>query len=94
MMSLFPGVNDNPPFTHQDLKNTYFKMMPAEWQHAFINNGEDITNDGYTLLHLQQYMTTQENHCHVLTQNQCSQANQSCNYNHHNPKPSRGQMLE
>ena len=81
MMSLFPGENNTPPFTHQDLKNIYFKMMPAEWQHAFINNGQDITSDSYTLLKLQQYMATQENiHC-ALTQNQHSQTNQSHNHN-------------
>ena len=60
MMSLFPGANNTPPFTHQDLKNIYFKMMPVEWQHAFINNGQDIASHNYTLLNLQQYMGTQE----------------------------------
>ena len=56
MMSLLPGVKNTPPFTHQDLNNIYFKMMPAEWQHAFINNGQDITSDNYALLELQPYM--------------------------------------
>ena len=83
MMSLFPGANDTPPFTHQDLKNIYFKMMPIEWQHAFINNGQDISSPNYTLLNLQQYMGTQEIlHC-ALTQTHHSHRNQSCNQNQH-----------
>ena len=72
MMSLFPGVNNTPPLTHQDLKNIYFKIMPAKWQHGFINNGQDITSDSYTLLKLQQYMEIQETLCDALTQNQHS----------------------
>ena len=81
MMSLFPGTNNSPPFTHQDLKNIYFKMMPIEWQHAFIHNGQDIASDNYSLLKLQQYMTTQETFHHSLTQSQHSQQNQSHNQN-------------
>ena len=77
MMSLFPGANDTPPFTHQDLKNIYFKMMPVEWQHAFINNGQDIASHHYTLLNLQQYMGTQETLRHSLTQARRSHHNQS-----------------
>ena len=39
-------------------------MIPAEWQHVFINNRQDITGDSYTLLKLQQYMATEETlHC-------------------------------
>ena len=81
MMSLFPGANNTPPFTHQDLKNIYFKMMPVEWQHAFINNGQDIASHNYTLLSLQQYMGTQETLRHALTQACCSHHNQSRNQN-------------
>ena len=72
MMSLFPGANNMPPFTQQDLKNVYFKMMPIEWQHAFINNCQDIASPNYTLLNLQQYMGTQETLHHALTQTRCS----------------------
>ena len=81
MMSLFPGANNTPPFTHQDLKNIYFKMMPIEWQHAFINNGQDIASHHYTLLNLQQYMGTQETLCRTLTQARRSHHNQSRNQN-------------
>ena len=81
MMSLFPGANDTPPFTHQDLKNIYFKMMPIEWQHAFINNGQDIASPNYTLLNLQQYMGTKETLCRALTQTHHSHHNQSRNQN-------------
>ena len=51
MMSSFPGANNTPPFTHQDLKNIYFKMMPIEWQHAFINNELIPGSQRYTSLH-------------------------------------------
>ena len=81
MMSLFPGANDTPPFIHQDLKNIYFKMMSVEWQHAFINNGQDIASPNYTLLNLQQYMGTQETLHHALTQTHHSHHNQSRNQN-------------
>ena len=81
MMSLFPGANDPPPFTHQDLKNIYFKMMPLKWQHAFINNGQDIASHNYTLLNLQQYMGTQETLRRALTQARHSHHNQSRNQN-------------
>ena len=62
---------------HQDLKNIYFKMMPIEWQHAFINNGQDIASHHYTLLNLQQYMGTQETLRRALTQAWRSHNNQS-----------------
>ena len=81
MMSLVPGANDTPPFTHQDLKNIYFKKMPVEGQHAFINNGQDIASHNYTLLNLQQYMGTQETLCRALTQACHSHHNQSRNQN-------------
>ena len=81
MMNLFPGANDTLPFTHQGLKNIYFKMMPIEWQHAFINNGQDIASHNYTLLNLQQYMGTQETLRRALTQARHSHHNQSCNQN-------------
>ena len=50
IMTLFLGANDAPPFTYPDLKNICFKMMPskmmpAKWNHAFINNREDIASD-------------------------------------------------
>ena len=87
MMSLFLGANDMPPFTQQDLKNIYFKMMPIEWQHAFINNGHDITSPNYTFLNLQQYMGTQETlHC-TLTQTHHSHHSQSHNQNQHEHSP-------
>ena len=78
MMSLFLGANDTP---HQDLKNIYFKMMPVEWQHAFINNGQDIASPNYTLLNLQQYMGTQETLHRALTQTHHSHHNQCRNQN-------------
>ena len=81
MMRLFPGANDTPPFNHQELKNIYFKMMPDEWQHAFINNGQDIASHHYTLLKLQQYMGTLETLRRALTQARHSHHNQSCNQN-------------
>ena len=87
MMSLFPGANDMPPFTQQDLKNVYFKMMPVEWQHAFINNGQDIASPNYTLLNLQQYMGTQETLRRALTQTCHSHHNQSHNQNQHKHSP-------
>ena len=66
-------------------------MMPVEWQHTFINNGQDIASNNYTLLKLQQCMGTQETLHHALTQNQHPQMNQSHNHNpqqecppHHN----------
>ena len=47
MMSLFLGANSMPSFTQQNLQNIYFKMMPIEWQHSFINNGQDIASPNY-----------------------------------------------
>ena len=47
-------------------------MMPGEWQRAFLNSGQVITNNNYTLLSLKRFMTLQEEqnqaaaarHCH------------------------------
>ena len=36
-----------------DIKNLFYQMMSAEWQHAFLNSGQVITNNDYTLLDLQ-----------------------------------------
>ena len=60
MMSLFPGAAGNPPMQPVDVKNLYYQMMPGEWQHAFLNSGQVITNNDYTLLSLQCFMTIQE----------------------------------
>lgn len=35
-------------------------MMPTDWQRAFLNSGQVITNNDYTLLALQRFMTLQE----------------------------------
>ena len=60
MMSLFPGAAGNPPMQPVDVKNLYYQMMPGEWQHAFLNSGEVITDNNYTILSLQRFMTLQE----------------------------------
>ena len=73
MMSLFLGANGNLPVNVQELKTIYIHMIPEEWQSAFINNDQDITNETNSLLHLQQYMTVKDTHQHALSQN-----NHSC----------------
>ena len=60
MMSLFPGAAGNPPMQAVDVKNLYYQMMPGEWQRAFLNSGQVITDNNYTLLSLQRFMTLQE----------------------------------
>ena len=60
MMSLLPGANGNLPMQTVDIKNLYYQMMPADWQCAFLNSGQVITNINYTLLDLQRFMTLQE----------------------------------
>ena len=60
MMLLFPGVAGNPPMQSVDVKNLYYQMMPGEWRRAFLNSGQVITNNNYTLLSLQRFMTLQE----------------------------------
>ena len=60
MMSLFPGTAGNLPMQPVDIKNLFYQMMPAEWQRAFLNSGQVITNNDYTLLALQCFMTLQE----------------------------------
>ena len=60
MMSLFPGAKGNLPMQTIDVKNLYYQMMLADWQRAFLNSGQVITNANYTLLDLQRCMTLQE----------------------------------
>ena len=60
MMSLFPGAAGNPPMQPVDVKNLYYQMMPGAWQRAFLNSGQVITDNNYTLLSLQCFMTLQE----------------------------------
>ena len=60
MMSLFPGTAGNPLMQPVDVKNLFYQMMPAEWQWAFLNSSQVITNNDYTLLALQHFMTLQE----------------------------------
>ena len=60
MMSLFPGAAGNPPMQAVDVKNLYYQMMPGEWQRAFLNSGQVITDNNYTLLSFQRFMTLQE----------------------------------
>ena len=60
MMSLFPGAAGNPPMQPVDIKNLHYQMMPGEWQRAFLNSGQVITDNNYTLLSLQRFMTLQE----------------------------------
>ena len=60
MMSLVPGAGSNPPMQAVDIKNLYYQMMPSEWQRAFLNSGQVITDPTYTLLSLQRFMTLQE----------------------------------
>ena len=60
MMSLFPGAAGNPPMQPVDIKNLYYQMMPGEWQRAFLNSGQVITDNNYTILSLQRFMTLQE----------------------------------
>ena len=60
MMSLFPGMAGNPLMQPVDIKNLFYQMMPREWQHAFLNSGQVITNNDYTLLALQHFMSLQE----------------------------------
>ena len=60
MMSLFPGAAGNPPMQPVNVKTLYYQMMPGEWQHAFLNSGQVITDNTYTLLSLQRFMTLQE----------------------------------
>ena len=56
-------------------------MMPVKWQHALINNGQDIASHHYTLLNLQQYMGTQDTLGRALIQARRSHHNQSRNQN-------------
>ena len=56
MMSLFTGAAGNPPMQPVDVKNLFYQMMPGEWQRAFLNSGQVITNNNYTLLSLQHFM--------------------------------------
>ena len=60
MMSLFPGAAGNPLMQPVDIKNLFYQMMPSEWQWAFLNSSQVITNNDYTLLVLQRFMTLQE----------------------------------
>ena len=60
MMSLFPGTTGNLPMQPVDVKNLFYQIMPAEWQWAFLNSGQVIMNNDYTLLALQHFMTLQE----------------------------------
>ena len=60
MMSLFPGTAGNLPMQPVDIKNLFYQMMPTEWQWAFLNSGQVITNNDYILLALQHFMTLQE----------------------------------
>ena len=75
MMSLFPGANCEPPMQPVDIKNLFYQMMPGDWQRAFLNSNQVITDDKYTLLSLQCFMTLQEEQtsvdatCHCLHSN-------------------------
>ena len=60
MMSLFPRAAGNPPMQPVNVKNLFYQMIPPEWQRAFLNSGQVITNNDYTLLALQHFMTLQE----------------------------------
>ena len=60
MMSLFPGVNGNPPLQAVNLMNLYYQMMPVDWQRAFLNSSQVIMDVNYTLLMLQCFITLQE----------------------------------
>ena len=77
MMSLFLGAGDNPPMQAVDIKNLYHQMMPSEWQQAFLNSGQVITDHNYTLLSLQRFMTLQEeqNQADVARHRQLQQRN-------------------
>ena len=77
MMSFFPGAGGNPPMQAVDIKNLYFQMMPSEWQRAFLNSGQVITDPNYTLLSLQRFMTLQEeqNQADVARHRQLQQRN-------------------
>ena len=77
MMSLFPGAGGNPPMQTVDIKNLYYQMMPLEWQRAFLNSGQVITDPTYTLLSLQRFMTLQEeqNQADVAQRRQLQQRN-------------------
>ena len=77
MMSLFPGAGGNPPMQPVDIKNLYYQMMPSEWQRAFLNSGQVITDPTYTLLSLQRFMTLQEeqNQADVARRRQLQQRN-------------------
>ena len=77
MMSLFPGAGGNPPMQAGDIKNLYYQMMPSEWQRAFLDSGQVITDPTYTLLSLQRFMTLQEeqNQADVARRRQLQQRN-------------------
>ena len=77
MMSLFPGLGGNPPMQAIDVKNLYYQMMPSEWQWAFLNSGQVITDPNYTVLSLQCFMTLQEeqNQADVAQHRQLQQHN-------------------
>ena len=57
MMSLFPGANGQMPLQTVHVKNLYYQMMPVDWQRAFLNSGQVITDPTYTLLDLQWFMS-------------------------------------
>ena len=48
-------------------------MMPVEWQRAFLNSGQVITNNNYTLLALQCFMTLQEEQNQADVARRCHQ---------------------
>ena len=73
MMSLFPGAAGNPPMQPVNVKNLYYPMMPGEWQHAFLNSGQVITDNNYTLLSLQRFMTLQEEQNQADVARHCQQ---------------------
>ena len=72
MMSLFPGAAGNPPMQPVDVKNLYYQMMPGEWQCAFLNSDQVMTDNNYTLLSLQRFMTLQEEQNQANVARRCS----------------------
>lgn len=48
------------PFTHEQLKYTYYSMMLTSWQTTFVASGIQLDDPNYTLQNLVQYMSAQE----------------------------------
>ena len=80
MMSLFPGVARNPLMQPVNVKNLFYQMTPGEWH--FLNSGQVITNNDYTLLARQRFMTLQEEQNQADMARPCQQQQKRMGHHH------------